>query len=60
VFEDISYLKLRDLYGDCSFVVLPMHNVDYPAGITAIMEAKSRVDLTRYVEELGSILKGLE
>ncbi len=120
IFEDISYPELRELYEHCSFVVLPMHNVDYPAGITAVMEAmamgkavvatysrgihefiedsvtgfwtnpgnaielrekililwnnprlarqmgerardsvKSRVDLPRYVEELGSILRSL-
>jgi glycosyltransferase involved in cell wall biosynthesis len=37
--EHISYTELRNLYGDCAFVAIPMHNVDYPAGMTAIMEA---------------------
>ena len=121
IFEHISYTELRNLYERCSFVVIPMHNVDYPAGLTAIMEAmamgkaviatysrgieefiddsvnglwtepgnpialrekilflwnnpqlaqqmgqqaresvKSRVDLTRFVGELESILTGLE
>jgi glycosyltransferase involved in cell wall biosynthesis len=39
MFEHISYTELRNLYGDCAFVVIPMYNVDYPAGMTAIMEA---------------------
>ncbi len=121
IFEHISYAELRDLYGRCSFVVIPTRNVDYPAGVTAIMEAmamgkpviatysrgieefiedsitgfwtesgdamalrekilflwnnpevairmgkqaresvKSRVDLTRFVEELESIIKRIE
>lgn len=38
-FDHVSYTSLRNFYADCSFVVIPMHNVDYPAGITTIMEA---------------------
>jgi glycosyltransferase involved in cell wall biosynthesis len=38
-FEHIPFTHLRALYEGCSFVVLPMHNVDYPAGMTAVMEA---------------------
>jgi glycosyltransferase involved in cell wall biosynthesis len=120
MFDHIPYTQLRTLYQGCSFVVIPMHNADYPAGVTAIMEAmatgkaviatysrgiqefiedsitgfwiepgnpialrqkmlflwnspelalrmgkrarekvKRRVDLTRFVEELESILTGL-
>ena len=120
IVEYVPYPELRKLYERCSFVVIPMRNVDYPAGMTAIMEAmamgkaviatysrgieefiedsitgfwtepgnpialrekvlrlwnnpklasemgkraresvKSRVDLTRFVEELESILTGL-
>jgi glycosyltransferase involved in cell wall biosynthesis len=120
-FEHIPFTELRNLYEGCSFVVVPMRNVDYPAGMTTIMEAmamgkaviatysrgieefiedsvtgfwtepgnsialrekmlflwnnpkvsiqmgqraresvKSRVDMTRFVGELESILTGLE
>jgi glycosyltransferase involved in cell wall biosynthesis len=38
-FDHISYAELRNLYNGCAFVVIPLHNVDYPAGITAVMEA---------------------
>ena len=37
--EHVSYAALRNLYDGCCFVVIPLHNVDYPAGITAVMEA---------------------
>jgi glycosyltransferase involved in cell wall biosynthesis len=37
--DHIPFTLLRSLYGGCSFVVVPMRNVDYPAGMTTIMEA---------------------
>ena len=39
LFEHVSYIELKNLYAGCSFVVVPMRGVDYPAGITAVMEA---------------------
>jgi len=39
VLRDISYTELRSLYAGCAFVILPLHDLEYPAGITAIMEA---------------------
>jgi glycosyltransferase involved in cell wall biosynthesis len=36
----VSYPALRRLYAECTFVVVPLlHDVEYPAGITAILEA---------------------
>jgi glycosyltransferase involved in cell wall biosynthesis len=35
----VSYVELRDLYAGCLFTVLPVHDVEYPAGVTAIIEA---------------------
>lgn len=34
-----SYLQLRDLYARARFVVVPIRNVDFQAGITTILEA---------------------
>jgi glycosyltransferase involved in cell wall biosynthesis len=34
-----SQLELRQVYGDSRFVVMPLHNVNYQAGVTAILEA---------------------
>jgi glycosyltransferase involved in cell wall biosynthesis len=39
VMSHLSYHDLRDLYAGCAFVVLPLHDSDYPAGATTIMEA---------------------
>lgn len=30
---------LRQVYGDCNFMVMPLYNVDFQAGVTAILEA---------------------
>src|SRR5262249_42581901 len=35
----VSTVQLRDLYAQASFVVLPVHDVIYPAGVTAALEA---------------------
>jgi glycosyltransferase involved in cell wall biosynthesis len=37
--KQLPYVDLRNLYAGCEFVVLPVHDVAYPAGITTIMEA---------------------
>lgn len=37
----LSYRELRDLYEGASIVVVPLHAVDYPSGITALYEARS-------------------
>lgn len=34
-----SYTELRDLYANSCFVVVPLYNVDFQAGITLILEA---------------------
>lgn len=34
-----SYHALRQIYADCRFVVVPLENVDFQAGITTILEA---------------------
>lgn len=34
-----SQFDLRQLYADSLFVVMPLHNVDFQAGVTAILEA---------------------
>ena len=39
VISNLSYKELRDAYARCAFVVLSLHDVDYPAGITCLMEA---------------------
>jgi glycosyltransferase involved in cell wall biosynthesis len=35
----LNCLALRELYAGAAFVILPLHDVEYPAGITTIMEA---------------------
>lgn len=39
VLSNLSYTNLRDVYADSAFVVLPLHDVEFPAGVTTIMEA---------------------
>jgi len=39
VLSDLSYSALRDVYAGSAFVVLPIHDEEFPAGVTAIMEA---------------------
>jgi glycosyltransferase involved in cell wall biosynthesis len=34
-----SQFELRQLYADCRFMVMPLANVDFQAGVTAILEA---------------------
>lgn len=41
VMHKISYGDLRRAYETCAFAVIPLHNVDYPAGVTTLMEAMS-------------------
>lgn len=35
----LSQYDLRQLYADSAFLVMPLHNVDFQAGVTAILEA---------------------
>jgi len=37
----VSAIALRELYAQALFVVLPVHDVVYPAGVTAVLEAMS-------------------
>lgn len=37
--KDLTFAQLRDLYAGASFVVLPLEDVEFPAGITVLMEA---------------------
>lgn len=37
----LSYGELRDLYRNCAAVVVPLQNVDSPAGVTSILEAQA-------------------
>lgn len=37
-FKKFSQFDLRQLYADCDLVVIPLQNVDFQAGITAILE----------------------
>jgi glycosyltransferase involved in cell wall biosynthesis len=37
--ERVPWTKLRDLYAQSRFVVLPLHAVDYAAGVTGLLEA---------------------
>ena len=34
-----SQFELRQLYADCQFMVMPLYNVNFQAGVTAILEA---------------------
>ena len=34
-----SQYDLRQLYADCAFLVMPLHDVEFQAGVTAILEA---------------------
>jgi glycosyltransferase involved in cell wall biosynthesis len=34
-----SYLQLRDLYASAALVVVPLHPVDHPSGVTVVFEA---------------------
>lgn len=36
-----SQYELRQLYADCRFVVMPLYDVEFQAGVTAILEAMS-------------------
>lgn len=40
MYDHISYVEMRRLYECCSFVVVPLlRSFDYPAGVTAVIEA---------------------
>ena len=36
-----TQFELRQLYADCQFLVMPLENVEFQAGVTAILEAMS-------------------
>lgn len=37
----LSLFELRQLYADAAFVIMPLHDVDFQAGVTTILEAMS-------------------
>lgn len=41
VHTDLDQTELRRLYSRCRFVVVPLHDVDYDAGVTVLTEAMS-------------------
>lgn len=41
VVQRFSQFELRQLYADSQFLVMPLHNVEFQAGVTAILEAMS-------------------
>jgi glycosyltransferase involved in cell wall biosynthesis len=56
-----SQFELRALYARCQVVVMPLHNVDFQAGITGVLEAMAMgkpVISTRTEGEAGVIDDG--
>lgn len=39
--QKFTQFELRQLYADCSFVVMPLYEVNFQAGVTALLEAMS-------------------
>lgn len=39
--KKFTQFELRQLYADCLFMVMPLYNVEFQAGVTAILEAMS-------------------
>lgn len=59
--SNVSYEELRDLYAAARLVVVPLHNVDYGAGVTALLEAMAMgkpVIVTRTVGIADYIIPG--
>lgn len=57
----LSLFELRDLYAASAFVVMPLHEVDFQAGITTILEAMSMglaVVCTRTPGQTDTIIEG--
>ena len=40
-----NYRELRDLYASASFVVVPLYETDFQAGVTTILEGEVHLDL---------------
>ncbi len=56
-------LELRQLYSSCRFVVMPLRNVDFDAGVTALTEAMAMgraVIVTRTRGQIDLIRDGVE
>ncbi len=56
-----SQLELRQLYADCRFMVVPLQNVVFQAGVTAILEAMSMgraVICTRVPGQIDVVIDG--
>jgi glycosyltransferase involved in cell wall biosynthesis len=57
--ESYDYLQLRDLYARSRFVVVPLIEIDFQAGITLILEAMAMakaVVVTRTVGQAGAVI----
>jgi glycosyltransferase involved in cell wall biosynthesis len=61
--------ELRDLYRHCQMVVIPLQNVDSPAGVTSLLEAQSvnrpviitnTIGIQDSLSENGQVLTNLE
>lgn len=48
-----NYPQLRDLYAGCRFVVVPLYDVDFQAGITLILEAMAMGKAVIVTRSLG-------
>jgi glycosyltransferase involved in cell wall biosynthesis len=59
--RQLGFVELRQLYADCAFIVMPLQDVDFQAGITTILEAMSMaraVVCTRTTGQTDTIIDG--
>jgi glycosyltransferase involved in cell wall biosynthesis len=59
--RQLGFQDLRQLYADCAFVVMPLEDVDFQAGITTILEAMSMqrtIVCTRTAGQTDTIVDG--
>lgn len=49
----LSLFELRQLYADAAFVVMPLHDVEFQAGVTTILEAMSMAKAVVCSKTLG-------
>jgi glycosyltransferase involved in cell wall biosynthesis len=59
--QRLDLFELRDLYAAAEFVVMPLHEVDFQAGITTILEAMSMklaVVCTRTAGQTDTVIDG--
>ncbi len=62
IVERFSQYELRQLYSISRFTVMPLHNVDFQAGVTAILEAmamKKAVICTRTAGQTDVVIEGI-